>query len=167
MKIVPRPSPNYDHRPDGVAIDCIVLHATESDDTEQDVEWLDRKKGNSSAHVVIDRDGTVFSLVDPSLRAWHAGVSSFKGRERVNDFSIGIEFANDCDHAEPFTEEQYGIGAQLVAGYMASYPDITIDRITRHSDIALPAGRKTDPGGQFDIQKFLTLVQAAFVASQS
>lgn len=161
MKILPRPSPNYNHRPPGAVVDCVVLHATESDDTQQDVAWLDRKHGTSSAHVVIDRDGTVYALVAPELRAWHAGVSSFMGREDVNTFSIGVEFANDCDHAEPFTEEQYGVGAQLIAGYMRQFPAITLERITRHSDVALPLGRKSDPGKMFDMAKFLTLVQAA------
>lgn len=167
MKIVQRPSPNYNHRPPGTVIDCVVLHATESRNTQQDIAWLDRKHGDSSAHVVIDRDGTVYALVAPELRAWHAGASRFMGRDDVNNFSIGVEFANDCDRKEPFTEEQYGVGAQLVADYMRQFPKITLERITRHSDVALPLGRKPDPGPMFDMPKFLTLVQAARIAAES
>ena len=79
-------------------------------------------------------------------RAWHAGASSFNGRENCNDFSIGIELeGTDC---QPFTEVQYQQLASIVKSLMRSYPKITSNRITGHSDIA--PGRKTDPGPLFD-----------------
>lgn len=163
MKIITRTSPNYNRRPEGMAIDCVVLHATESSSCEQDVAWLCNPKSQASAHVVVDRDGTVFDLVPCERRAWHAGESAFMGRRDVNDFSIGVEFANRCDGKEPFTELQYQVGATLVAGYMRRYNGITLERITRHQDVARPLGRKPDPGACFDMARFLTLVQAARV----
>ena len=63
----------------------------------------------------------------------------------MNDYSIGVSFANDNTGTEPYPEAQLAVGAALVAGYLRRFPAITIERITRHKDVALPAGRKTDP----------------------
>jgi AmpD protein len=96
--------------------------------------------------------------VDTDKRAWHAGVSSFEGRGNVNDFSIGLSFGND-NEGEAVTDVQYAVGAALVAGYMRRYPAITIERITTHAIVALPAGRKTDPAQPFDLNRFREAVQ--------
>lgn len=152
-------SPNCERRPDGEAgaVSAIVMHCTESDNTKEDVDWLCNPKSGASAHDLIDRDGTRYSLVPASMRAWHAGVSTFAGRARVNDFSIGIELANDRLRGEYYPNAQLDAAARLVAGYMVSYPAITLDRITRHSDIAV--GRKNDPGTLFSLPGFRALVQ--------
>jgi AmpD protein len=99
-----------------------------------------------SAHALIRRDGEVVQYVPFHQRAWHAGESSFQGRTRCNDFSIGIELEG-CDE-QPFEAIQYQRLAQLCRALMAIYPAITPQRITGHSDIA--PGRKTDPGPHFD-----------------
>jgi N-acetyl-anhydromuramyl-L-alanine amidase AmpD len=158
MKIKRVPSPNWSHRPTGTEIDCVVLHATASDDVDQDVAWCRDKQSKVSYHVIVDRYGAIWDLVSVDHRAWHAGVSSFCARPNVNDYSIGLSFANKNDGVEPYTEEQYEVGAALVAGYIRTYPAITLDRITTHRAIALPAGRKTDPLGFF-MQRFKDLVQ--------
>lgn len=162
MKINRVPSPNWNPRPDGMAIDCIVLHATASDDVDQDVAWCRDRKSEVSYHVIIDRFGAIWDLVDVAHRAWHAGVSKFYGRDdgegSVNGFSIGVSFANKNDNIEDYTDEQYSVGAALVAGYIREYPAITLDRITMHKVIALPPGRKTDPTPPFDIDRFKYLV---------
>ncbi|MGN6083076.1 1,6-anhydro-N-acetylmuramyl-L-alanine amidase AmpD [Trinickia sp.] len=96
-----------------------------------------------SSHFVILRDGTLEQFVSCDERAWHAGVSNFFGRERCNDFSIGIEL--EGADANPFEAAQYATLAALVGALVARYP---IEALAGHSDIA--PGRKTDPGPHFD-----------------
>jgi AmpD protein len=99
-----------------------------------------------SAHFLIRRAGEVVQFVSTDERAWHAGASSWKGREQCNDFSIGIELEG-CDE-EAYTDQQYGALNQLLGVLTKQYPDIRHDAIVGHSDIA--PGRKTDPGPAFD-----------------
>ncbi|HVW49623.1 MAG TPA: 1,6-anhydro-N-acetylmuramyl-L-alanine amidase AmpD [Trinickia sp.] len=96
-----------------------------------------------SSHFVIRREGDLEQFVSCDARAWHAGVSSFFGRERCNDFSVGIELEGADD--QPFEPAQYATLASLVAALAAHYP---IEALAGHSDIA--PGRKTDPGPHFD-----------------
>lgn len=103
-----------------------------------------------SAHFLIDRQGQVIQFVPLHKRAWHAGVSSFKGRDACNDFSIGIEL--EGTDTEPYTCRQYRSLIALTRTLMQTYPQITAERIVGHSDIA--PGRKTDPGLAFDWNKF-------------
>jgi len=98
-----------------------------------------------SAHYFIDREGETIELVDPDQMAWHAGESSFEGREGCNSFSIGIELEGSPDH--PFTEGQYRALEELCLLLMKHYPSVTPARIVGHSDIA--PGRKEDPGPLF------------------
>lgn len=96
-----------------------------------------------SAHFFIRRDGTLIQFVPCDLRAWHAGKSAWRGRERCNDFSIGIELEG-ADH-EPFQDIQYRSLDALLADLRTRY---TIGGLAGHSEIA--PGRKTDPGPLFD-----------------
>jgi N-acetyl-anhydromuramyl-L-alanine amidase AmpD len=131
-----RPSPNFNSR-HGTAISAIVLHATADRDTAASVQWCctpaPKNPKPVSYHSIIDRDATLFSLVDVLNRAWHAGYSSFKGVGNVNDYAIGLSFANANDGIEPYPDAQLAAGAALVAGYMRRFPAITIDRITTHA----------------------------------
>lgn len=99
-----------------------------------------------SAHFMIRRDGEVLQFVAADRRAWHAGVSTWWGRQRCNDFSIGIEL--EGTDTTPYTRQQYGTLVPLIRCLRQHYPDIAEDAITGHSDIA--PGRKTDPGPAFD-----------------
>lgn len=99
-----------------------------------------------SAHFLIERDGGVSQFVSCLQRAWHAGVSSFAGRENCNDFSLGIELEGTDDL--PYTDGQYRALIGLSRQLLAAYPALTLARICGHSDIA--PGRKTDPGPAFD-----------------
>lgn len=103
-----------------------------------------------SAHLLIERTGRVVQFVPFNKRAWHAGESRFKGRPQCNDFSIGIEL--EGTDTLPFSAIQYQTLTDITHQLMAQYPDITVDRITGHSDIA--PGRKTDPGEYFDWSYF-------------
>jgi len=99
-----------------------------------------------SAHLLIQRDGRLVQYVPLSKRAWHAGISSFEGRERCNDFSIGVELEGVDD--VPYTDRQYDRLALLLESIQKEYPLIVKDRIVGHSEIA--PGRKSDPGPAFE-----------------
>ena len=103
-----------------------------------------------SAHCLIRRDGTINQYVSFNDKAWHAGVSSFNKRDRCNDYSIGIEL--EGTDVIPYTSEQYQQLIALTLCLQKKFPDITMDNIVGHCDIA-PA-RKTDPGEAFDWQYF-------------
>jgi AmpD protein len=165
------PSPNYDLRPEDADIDLLVIHAISLPAGEFGGPWIDDLFCNCldasahpdfadicglqvSAHALIRRDGTAVQYVPFQHRAWHAGKSCFEGRERCNDFSIGIELEG-CD-TQPFTEAQYQNLAALIRALMAAYPGITPEHITGHSDIA--PDRKTDPGPHFDWQHLRELL---------
>lgn len=106
-----------------------------------------------SAHFCIRRTGEVRQFVSCLDRAWHAGVSLYHGRDKCNDFAIGIELEG-ADEI-PFTEEQYQSLARLTVALQRSYPDLG-SNITGHSDIA--PRRKTDPGIAFNWDYYLALV---------
>ena len=96
-----------------------------------------------SAHFFLRRDGELIQFVPTTKRAWHAGVSSWQGWERCNDYSVGVEL--EGTDTAPYTDAQYARLNQLVAALSAAYPGL---RLAGHSDIA--PGRKTDPGPAFD-----------------
>lgn len=100
---------------------------------------------------MIDRKGEITQYVSFDDRAWHAGLSCFQGREKCNDFAIGIEL--EGSNNQPFTEQQYATLQKLTQSLMQRYPQISKDRIVGHSDIS--PGRKIDPGQYFDWKKYL------------
>lgn len=102
-----------------------------------------------SAHCLIQRDGNIIQYVSFDDNAWHAGVSCYKGRERCNDYSIGIELEGTDEL--PYTEEQYQSLTAITLLLQQEFPDIK-DNITGHCDIA--PQRKTDPGPAFDWKKY-------------
>lgn len=110
-----------------------------------------------SSHLLIRRDGACLQFVSLLDRAWHAGRSCFEGQEECNDYSIGIELEGADDI--PYTEAQYQMLADLTQLIMKSWPAITPQRITGHSDIA--PGRKTDPGPAFDWLRYRQLLDSA------
>ena len=139
------PSPNCDERPEGTVIDTVVLHATVLNSIEDVVGRFADPASGVSAHYTIDRDGTVVCHVPERLRAWHAGQSRMKdGRQRVNDFSIGIELVNMNDGIDPFPAEQIGALQRLLKAIALRHP---IRYIVTHYECADPPGRKSDPVG--------------------
>jgi AmpD protein len=99
-----------------------------------------------SAHLLIKRDGSCVQYVPFDKRAWHAGKSSYEGKERCNDFSIGIEL--EGTESIDYTEPQYVQLAAVIDALLKTYPKLSRQRIAGHSDIA--PGRKNDPGTSFD-----------------
>jgi AmpD protein len=167
-----QPSPNCDDRPAGVAPDLIVVHGISLPPGEFGGPWIDRLFGNDlppdahpyfeqvaalrvSAHLLVRRDGELVQYVPFHRRAWHAGASSWLGRERCNDYSIGIELEG-ADHV-PYESTQYAMLARVIALLCRSYPTLTPARIVGHSDVA--PGRKSDPGIAFDWPRLRSLVQ--------
>ena len=161
------PSPNCDPRPAGSRIELLVVHGISLPPGRFGVRYIDDLFHNRldakaapcfeeldgmrvSAHVLIGRDGTVIQYVPFSMRAWHAGVSCFEGREHCNDFSIGIELEG-CDDV-PYTTPQYRALGHLCVLLMERWPAIGPDRLVGHCDIA--PSRKTDPGPAFDWARF-------------
>ena len=116
-----------------------------------------------SAHFFIERDGQISQFVSCLQRAWHAGVSSFAGRDNCNDFSLGIELEGTDDL--PYSEAQYDALVPLVQQLLAAYPALSVERICGHSDIA--PGRKTDPGPAFDWPRLRTALLAGPVVVAS
>ena len=158
-------SPNFNMRPIGVDINLLVIHSISlppDDFTSDDVidffqNKLDFNKSpfyanlvgvTVSAHFLIKRNGEIIQFVSTQDRAWHAGVSAFAEQDNCNDYSIGIELEG-CD-TMPFDEMQYQALADLMHILMQAYPGIIKTRVVSHAEIALPPGRKTDPGPYFN-----------------
>jgi AmpD protein len=110
-----------------------------------------------SSHLAIKRDGAITQYVKFTDRAWHAGQSSFDGREACNDFSIGIELEGTDTLA--YAAAQYHSLADVIAALCRAYPRLSADRVVGHSDIA--PGRKTDPGPAFDWPHARSLITVA------
>jgi AmpD protein len=157
------PSPNCDARPQGVQPTMIVLHGislppgrfggpeiealfTNTLDWDAHPYFAEIRGVRVSAHVLIRRDGSVVQFVPLTERAWHAGESCFRGEERCNDFSIGIELEGEDE--TPYDERQYAVLQNVIRAIGAAYPVISARELAAHSDIA--PGRKTDPGPAFD-----------------
>jgi AmpD protein len=158
-------SPNQDERPAGEAITLLVVHSISLPPGQYGGEAIERLFTNRldpaahpyfreiaelevSAHFLIRRDGEPVQFVPTVRRAWHAGASSWRGRERCNDFSIGVELeGTDTDLYEA---AQYACLAALIGALRAHYP---LRELAAHSDIA--PGRKTDPGPGFDWPRLL------------
>lgn len=166
------PSPNHDPRPHG-EVSLLVIHGISLPPGRFGGPWIDQLFCNTldpaadpyfaviaglrvSAHVLIRRSGELVQYVSFAARAWHAGVSSFEGRDACNDYSVGVEL--EGEDTRPYLPGQYQRLADLTRVLQQAYPAITGRRIVGHSDIA--PGRKTDPGPAFDWAGFRTLLAA-------
>lgn len=153
-------SPNHDARPPAMPIELLVIHNislppdqfggpgveqlfTNSLDPAEHPYYAEIQGMKVSSHFFIRRDGSLIQFVSCLERAWHAGASQWQGRERCNDFALGVELEG-CDTL-PFEDVQYAVLNQLSAVLQAAYP---LQGVVGHSDIA--PGRKTDPGPCFN-----------------
>jgi AmpD protein len=156
-------SPNSDERPPDATLDLIVVHGISLPPGRFGEGWIDRFFLNElpaaadpyfatiadvkvSAHVLIGRDGSLTQYVSFNRRAWHAGRSTYCGRNACNDFSVGIELEGTDDL--PYMQVQYKQLAALVRALRRAYESLRDAEIVGHSEIA--PGRKTDPGAAFD-----------------
>lgn len=162
------PSPHVNQRPNDEAPSLLVIHNISLPPGEFGGPWIDALftgqldagahpyftgicRLQVSAHCLIRRDGEIVQYVPFHLRAWHAGISSYQGREACNDFSIGIEL--EGTDTLPYTDAQYRALQAVTELLVQKYPLIA-DHITGHSNIA--PQRKTDPGPSFDWLRFRT-----------
>ena len=146
MDMIERASPNFDERTSPVSM--IVLHYTGMPDAKSALDRLTSPDAKVSAHYLVDEDGGVFSLVDESKRAWHAGKSRWRGITDINSASVGIEIVNPGHEFgyRPFPDEQIASLIPLVASIKERHA-IGRGNVVGHSDVA-PA-RKEDPGELF------------------
>lgn len=157
------PSPNFNERPDPADIALVVIHNISLPPGRFGGPWIEALFQNRldpavdpyfqgiadlrvSSHFLIRRDGELVQFVASDRRAWHAGVSHWRGRDNCNDFSLGIELEG-ADRI-PYQDAQYQRLNQLLATLIAHYPKLSRDTLAGHEDIA--PGRKTDPGPAFD-----------------
>lgn len=144
-----RASPHHDARPAGVPIDTLVLHYTDTRTAEESLKILcGETERRVSAHYVVEEDGTVWQLVDEARRAWHAGVSHWRGHEGINARSIGIELQHPghLHGYRPFAEAQVAAVIALARAILARHP-IAARNVVAHSDVS--PDRKRDPGELF------------------
>lgn len=168
------PSPNHDERPQGCMPDLIVLHNISLPPYEFGGYWIDKLFTNQldpevhpffaeichlrvASHLLIRRDGEIVQYVPFHKRAFHAGISNYRGRERCNDFSIGIEL--EGSDFEAFTEAQYQQLESLLPALVNVYPGLSLEHITGHEHIA--PGRKTDPGPFFDWERLSQVLKVS------
>jgi AmpD protein len=164
-------SPNCDDRPDDTPISLLVVHGISLPPGRFGGDAIERLFTNRldprahpsfppiadlrvSAHFLIRRDGRLMQFVACARRAWHAGESSWRGRARCNDFSIGVEL--EGTDTRPYTAAQYHALGRLARALMRRYPIVDI---AGHSDIA--PGRKTDPGPAFDWERLARRIGGA------
>ncbi|MFV2058426.1 MAG: 1,6-anhydro-N-acetylmuramyl-L-alanine amidase AmpD [Thiohalomonadales bacterium] len=164
-------SPNFDDRPENTDPELIVIHNISLPPNEFGGPWITALFCNNldpeahpyfkdiyqmrvSSHVLIRRNGEIIQFVPFHKRAWHAGQSYYNGRGQCNNFSIGIELEGSDQQA--FEPPQYQQLSKLAHLLINSYPTLSDQHITGHSDIA--PGRKTDPGPFFDWTKFSQLL---------
>lgn len=157
------PSPNQDARPEPADPTLIVVHGISLPPGQfggpeiealftNTLDWaahpyFEEIRGMEvSAHLLVRRDGSVVQFVPFTRRAWHAGESCFRGKQRCNDFSIGIEIEGEDE--TPYDDRQYPVLQAVINALCAAYPGISAREVAGHSDIA--PGRKTDPGPAFD-----------------
>jgi AmpD protein len=165
-------SPNCDDRPGGCQPELVVIHGISLPPGEFGGPWIERLFTNAlpatahpyfatieglrvSAHALIRRDGRIIQFVPFDRRAWHAGESSWRGRERCNDYSVGIEL--EGTDGTSYEDAQYSSLAMLLVALIDAYPGLSEEAVAGHSDVA--PGRKTDPGLAFDWARLRTLVR--------
>jgi AmpD protein len=165
------PSPNCDDRPEGTTVSLLVVHNislppgqfggpaieaffTNRLDPAAHPYFTTIARSRVSAHFLIRRDGALVQFVACARRAWHAGASSWRGREHCNDFSVGVELEGTDEQA--YETAQYAALARLTEALRERYP---IADVAGHSDVA--PGRKTDPGPAFDWARYRRLAGLA------
>jgi AmpD protein len=168
-----RETPNKNTRPPGCDISLLVIHNISLPPGEFGGGYVQKFFNNQldpnehpyfktiaelkvSSHFLIERTGHVWQFASIYERAWHAGRSSFDGRQECNDYSVGIELEG-CDTLD-FERQQYQVLAQLTCELQKLLPAITAERIIGHQHIA--PERKTDPGPCFDWDQYRKLTES-------
>lgn len=148
LSLISNPSPNFDSR-GGAPVSMLVLHYTGMRYGTDALSRLCDPQAKVSSHYMVEEDGRIFALVDETERAWHAGVSFWRGLTGLNTHSIGIEIVNPGHEIgyHPFPQKQMNAVLALSQGIVSRY-SIAPYNVVAHSDIA--PTRKIDPGELFD-----------------
>jgi N-acetylmuramoyl-L-alanine amidase len=151
LRIRELPSPNLDDRPADMPIDMLILHYTGMPSAREAIDRLRDPAARVSSHYVVDEDGAVLRLVPEEKRAWHAGISYWRGHDQLNGRSIGIEIVNPGHEwgYRHFPVLQLAAVCDLCLGILSRHP-IPQRNVVAHSDVA--PDRKEDPGEKFDWQ---------------
>lgn len=158
MTIIDHPVKNHSLRPAGAVIDAIVIHDTGTRNLASVFDWFNTSGSEASAHYVVDRapGWTVYRCVPEELKAWHAGRSELWGRPDLNSHSIGIELVDADDRlSDPYPPGQIAALLDLCEDICRRRSAILLSRVIGHQHIAIPPGRKPDPGGDLDWRSFL------------
>ena len=172
-------SPHFDARPGGMKPELLVVHGISLPPGEFGGPWIDQlftgtlppgahpyfrdlASARLSAHALIRRDGEIVQYVPFGERAWHAGVSQYRGRSGCNDFSIGVEL--EGTDSTPYTEAQYEQLTALTAALLTAYPTLAAEHIAGHGDIA--PDRRADPWPTFDWPRFRALLKERLAAGR-
>jgi N-acetylmuramoyl-L-alanine amidase len=149
LRIRELPSPNHDDRPAGAPIDMLILHYTGMQNAQEAIDRLRDPAARVSSHYVVDEDGDVLRLVPEERRAWHAGVSCWRGHSELNGRSIGIEIVNPGHEwgYRDFPALQMAVVCDLCLSVLSRHA-IPARNVVAHSDVA--PDRKADPGEKFD-----------------
>ncbi len=164
-------SPNSGRRPDPDDISLVVVHGislppgefgtghvealfTNTLQFDAHPAFADLNGVHVSAHLLISRRGKLTQFVGFDRRAWHAGVSAYRGRTGCNDFSIGIEL--EGTDTRPYTDTQYARLGDVLGALFARYPKLSLSAVVGHAEVA--PGRKTDPGPSFDWPRLLAAI---------
>lgn len=149
LNIIEHPSPNCDDRSEAAHIDVLMMHYTGMKTGAEALKRMCDPEAAVSAHYMVDEDGTIYQMVDEKKRAWHAGISCWKGRALLNHSSIGIEIVNPGHEwgYRAFPEKQMKAVIALSQDILSRY-DIPPENVVGHSDVA--PTRKEDPGELFD-----------------
>jgi N-acetylmuramoyl-L-alanine amidase len=149
LRILDLPSPNQDDRPQGTPIDMLILHYTGMQSAQEAIDRLHDPVARVSSHYVVDEDGAVLRLVPEERRAWHAGVSYWRGHTELNARSIGIEIVNPGHEwgYRDFPVLQLAAVCDLCLDILSRHP-VPARNVVAHSDVA--PDRKEDPGERFD-----------------
>ena len=171
------PSPHHDARPAGASVELAVVHCVSLPegvygtgaperlflgalDTSEHASFADLDGLEVAPHLLIDRAGTIVQFVAFDRRAWHAGVSSWRGRAGCNAYSVGIELEGCV--ADGYDARQYESLRRVLVTLVEHYAGLSVERIVGHAEIA--PGRKQDPGPAFDWSDLLCNVTADVAA---
>jgi N-acetylmuramoyl-L-alanine amidase len=156
MAVVEQPtsgSPHFSLRTQPIS--AIIIHDTASYTAQSALNWFANPTSRVSAHVVIDRDGTIFRVVLDSRVAWHAGISTLHGIAGCNGYSLGVELVDAVDGEDIYPAPQWRAAVEWCAEAVRRYR-IPLNRIVGHCHVS--PGRKIDPGTDFPWYDFLLAI---------
>ena len=157
LNAVWEPSPNFGERLKGLCPTHLILHYTAMDCGSKAVKWLCNPESQVSSHYLVDTDGTIVQMVSEKDRAWHAGVSYWRGETDINSCSIGIEIQNlgySVEVQPEYPDVQMNAVEALCKDILSRH-NILPEYVLGHSDIAFQ--RKSDPGAAFDWKRLFDI----------